>query len=91
MFFERNDIFFAPENMKISPLKVAQNWTRPFFQYCQLAQIQPKSQFLFHKNLPPRDFSIMTMGICWGFIVVSGQKWEPLLLKLCVSWKNAYT
>ena len=26
------------------------------------AQIQPKSQFLFHKNLPPRDFSIMTLG-----------------------------
>ena len=24
-------------------------------------QIQPKSQFLFHKNLPPRDFSIMTL------------------------------
>ena len=25
------------------------------------AQIQPKSQFLFHKNLPPHDFSIMTL------------------------------
>ena len=25
------------------------------------AQIQPKSQFLFHKNLAPRDFSIMTL------------------------------
>merc|ERR1711894_163891 len=25
------------------------------------AQIQPKSQFLFHKNLPPRDFSLMTL------------------------------
>jgi hypothetical protein len=25
------------------------------------AQIQPNSQFLFHKNLPPRDFSIMTL------------------------------
>ena len=32
------------------------------FQYCQSAQIQPKSQFLFHKNLPPRDFSIMILG-----------------------------
>ena len=32
-----------------------------FFQYSQLAQIQPKSQFLFQKNLPPRDFSIMTL------------------------------
>jgi hypothetical protein len=26
------------------------------FQYCQLAQNQPKSQFLFHKNCSPRDF-----------------------------------
>ena len=26
------------------------------------AQIQPKSQFLFHKNLPPRDFSVMILG-----------------------------
>ena len=23
--------------------------------------IRPKCQFLFHKNLPPRDFSIMTL------------------------------
>ena len=35
-----------------------------FFQYCQSDQIQPKSQFLFHKNLPPRDFSIMTHFDC---------------------------
>ena len=27
------------------------------------AQIQPKSQILFHKNLPPRDFSLMTLRI----------------------------
>ena len=26
-----------------------------------MAQIQPKSQFLFHDNLPLRDFSIMTL------------------------------
>ena len=24
---------------------------------------QPKSQFLFHKNLPPRDFSIITLNV----------------------------
>ena len=29
----------------------------------QLAQIQPNSQFLLHKNLPPRDFSIMTLTL----------------------------
>ena len=27
------------------------------------AKIQPKSQFLFHKNVPPRDFSIMTLFV----------------------------
>ena len=43
--------FFAHENMKKPASKVA----KP-------AQIQPKSQFLFHKNLPPRDFSIMTLS-----------------------------
>ena len=26
-----------------------------------MAQIQPKSQFLFHKDFPPQDFSIMTL------------------------------
>ena len=47
MFFE---LFVAHENMKKPASKVA-----------KLAQIQPKSQFLFHKNLPLRDFSIMTL------------------------------
>ena len=42
--------FFAHEDMKKTGSKVA----KP-------AQVQPKSQFLFHKNLPPRDFSIMTL------------------------------
>ena len=45
--------------MKKQPLKVAHN--RPiFFQYCQLAQSQPKSQFLFHKNCSPRDLCKIT-------------------------------
>ena len=42
---------FAHENMK----KLASKVAKP-------AQIQPKSQLLFHKNLPPRDFSIMTLA-----------------------------
>ena len=46
MFFKKN---FAHENMKKPASKVAEP-----------AQIQPRSQFLFHKNLPPRDFSTMT-------------------------------
>ena len=47
MFYKK---IFAQENMKKPASKVA----KP-------AQIQPKSQFLFHKNLPSRDFSIMTL------------------------------
>ena len=44
-------MFFAHENMKKTASKVAEP-----------AQNQPKSQFLIHKNLPPRDFSLMTLG-----------------------------
>ena len=33
-----------------------------FFQYCQPAQNQPKSQFLFHKNYSPRDLCVMTLA-----------------------------
>ena len=46
MFFKKN----AHENMKKTASKVA----KP-------AQIQPISLFMFHKNLPLRDFSIMTL------------------------------
>ena len=53
--------FFAHENMKKTASKVAHNRLEFFFQYCQSAQIQPRSQFLFHKNLQPREFSIITL------------------------------
>ena len=48
--FSPSTMFFAHENTKKTASKVAEP-----------GQIQPKSQFLFHKNLPPRDFSIMTL------------------------------
>ena len=50
--------FFAHENLKMPVLKVAHNRPQFFFQYYQLAQIQPKSQFRFYKHLPPRDISM---------------------------------
>ena len=34
---------------------------KPASKFAKPAQIQPKSQFLFHKNLPPRNFSLMTL------------------------------
>ena len=49
-------VLFAYENMKKLPSKVAHK--RPiFFQYCQPTQIQPISQFLFHKNLSSPDYN----------------------------------
>ena len=46
------NVFFAHEKMK-----------KPASIVAEPAQIQPKSQFLFHKNLPPRDFSVMTLAL----------------------------
>ena len=36
--------------MKKLTAKAAHNQPNIFFQYCQLAQNQPRSQFLFHEN-----------------------------------------
>ena len=63
--------FFAHENLKKPASKVAHNCPQFFFQQCKPAQIQPKSQLLFHKNLPPRDFSIMTLVITYDeFLII---------------------
>ena len=43
--------FFAHENMK-----------KPASKFAKSAQIQLESQFRFHKNLPLRDLSIMTLN-----------------------------
>ena len=57
--------------MKKPPSKVAHNRPRPFFSVLPISpnpvQIQPKSQFLFQKNLPPWDFSIMTLSLIFIF------------------------
>ena len=40
---------------------------KPASKVAEPAQIQPKSQILFHKNLPPRYLSIMTLpGVLGG-------------------------
>ena len=45
-----------------------------FLVLCQLAQIQSKSQFLFHKNIPPQNFSIMTC--LWrDFVLATSMLW----------------
>ena len=52
--------FFAHENMKKPASKIAHNWLKSFVF---INANRSKSQFLFHKNLPPRDFSIMTLAV----------------------------
>ena len=53
-------ISFAHENMK----KLASKVAGP-------AQLQPKSQFLFHKNFPPHDSSIMTLVLTHSLIQIT--------------------
>ena len=69
------NFFFANENMKKPASKVA----KP-------AQIQPKSQFLFHKNLPPQDFSTMTSHL---FVLICLILKFLYLLLLALSRTNA--
>ena len=38
------------------------------FQYCQLNQNQPKSHFLFHKNVSLRDYNDFDSKCVWIFI-----------------------
>ena len=44
--------YFAFENMKKLPTKMAHNWLQFFFQYCQQAQNQPKSHSFSIKMAP---------------------------------------
>ena len=67
---------FAHENMK-----------KPASKVDEPAQMQPKSQFLFHKNLPPRDFSIMTLK-SFIFFFLSAIFWaEYYLVRYNISEK----
>ena len=52
---------FSPSTMFLKKKFAYENMKKPASKVAKLAQIHPKSQFLFHKNLPPRDFSIMTL------------------------------
>ena len=62
------------------PLKTWKNWpqksTQIFFQYCQPAQSQPKSQFLFHENFSRRDLCITTVVTTISFYNRATVVWE---------------
>ena len=78
-FFKKKFTFFLPLKIwKKNPEKLLIVGPDPLFQYCQSARIQPKSQLLFHKNLSPQDFSIMTLSLTEHIVEKSG--------KLCILW-----
>ena len=54
---------FSPSTMFLKKFFANENMKKPASKVDKPAQIQPKSQFLFHKNLSPRDFSIMTLRL----------------------------
>ena len=57
-------IYFHLKYMMVSYVK--RFWCDKGRKVGHLAQIQPKCQFLFHKNLPPRDFSILTLVLYYN-------------------------
>ena len=59
---------FSPSKMFLKKIFAHENMRKPASKVAEPAQIQPKSQFLFHKNLPPRDFSLMTLHPIMGVI-----------------------
>ena len=75
--------FFAPKNIKKTPSNLLIIGPDTFFHYCQSAQIQPKSQFLFHKILALRDFSIMTLYEN-DLRFIFGQQWPKFRVGLDV-------
>ena len=48
---------FSPSTMFLKKFSAHENMKNPASKVAKPAQIQPKPQFLFHKNLPPQDFS----------------------------------
>ena len=54
---------FSPSKMSLKKFFAHKNMRKPASKVAEPAQIQPKCQFLFHKNLPPRDFSLMTLAL----------------------------
>ena len=57
---------FSPCKMFLKKIFDHEDTKKPASKVAEPAKIQPKSQFLFHKNLPPRDFSLMTLAVVFN-------------------------
>ena len=66
LFLKKNLIFLPMKTWKNQTQKLLMIGPNFFFQQWQLAQNQPKSQFLFHKNCSSCNLSIMTLALCLG-------------------------
>ena len=70
--------------MKNRPQKLLIISPKTFFQYCQPAQNQPKSQFLFNWNYSTHDLCIMALVlrtcIMW---LESNNDWQMICFYLC--------
>ena len=71
IFKKKINLFFGHKNLKKLPSKVAHNGPKSFFQYHQQAPIQPKSHFLFHKNVSLHNFYTMTLPKCMIIHILS--------------------
>ena len=53
-FFKKNQVSFAPENMKKTPSKVAHNQPQFYFQYWPGCPNQPGIDFSYNINISPK-------------------------------------
>ena len=63
--------FLAIKTWKNCPQKLLIMGPKVFFQYRQQAPMQPKSHFLFHKNVSLHDFYTMTLPKCMIIHILS--------------------
>ena len=61
IYLKKIKLFFAPENIKKTLSKVAHNWSTMFFSALLTGPKPAQISDIFHRNLPPRDFSIITL------------------------------
>jgi hypothetical protein len=77
---------FSPTKMFLKCFFAHENMKKPASKAAKPAQIQPKSQFLFHKNLPPRNFSIITLYVVGKKLTKKGCKKAKLKSCLFFNW-----
>ena len=82
---------FSPSTMFLKLCFARENVKKPASKVAKPAQIQPKPQFLFHKNIPQRDFSIMTSLVLEQSRNFPSEKWrKTVVFFVCLTFIRAY-